>query len=235
MKTLGIIGAEQQEIDLLLEHLENRQEVSRASLTFYTGTISGYPTVIVRAGIGKVNAAACTQALISLFDAQLVINTGAAGSLDARIDIGDIVISTDVIQHDFDCTGLGYEPGEIPGTGLVFKADASLRRMAAQSAASAVPGITVFEGRILTGDRFVSGNDEKARLSGTFGGLCAEMEGGAVAQVCALNHIPFLILRAISDKADGSAVMDYPEFSRIASINSASLTRALILRLKEVY
>lgn len=231
MKTLGIIGAEQQEIDLLLELLENESIKERAGLRFYSGTIHSYPVVIVKAGIGKVNAAACTQQLIDLFNAELIINTGAAGSLDARINIGDVVISTEVIQHDLDVRDLGYELGMIPDTGKVFKADESLAELAAECSKRANPEVDVYRGLILTGDQFISGSESKDRLVNEFHGLCAEMEGGAVAQVATLNKVPFLILRAISDKADGSATMDYPQFSKMASNHSARLVEALIKEL----
>ena len=229
---LGIIGAEQQEVDLLLRLLENRTEFRRAALCFYDGTIHGYPVAIVKCGIGKVNAASCAQTLIDLFGVTQIINTGAAGSLDARINIGDIVVSEDVVQHDLDCTQLGYEPGVIPDTGMVFNADEGLRELALSTGKDALPEITMFSGRILTGDQFISGQEKKDWLVSQFHGLCAEMEGGAIAQVCSNNGIPFLILRAISDKADGSATMDYPQFSRMASIRSARLTEELILRLE---
>ena len=231
MKRLGIIGAEQQEIDLLLELLENREEQQRAGMTFFTGTIHSFPVALVRCGIGKVNAASCAQILIDLYQAAMVLNTGAAGSLDARIDIGDIVVSNEVIQHDLDVTQLGYEPGMIPDTGMVFKADEQLKILALEAGRQTLSDIRMFEGRILTGDQFISGQEKKNWLAKQFHGLCAEMEGGAVAQVCANNHIPFLILRAISDKADGSATMDYPQFSRMASARSAKLAENLIQKL----
>ncbi len=230
-RTLGIIGAEQQEIDLLLDMLTLERTQDKASFRFYCGTIHDYPVIIVKAGVGKVNAAACTQMLIDLFDAGMIINTGAAGSLDASLDIGDIVISTEVIQHDIDVQDLGYEPGMIPDTGMIFTADETLRTLAVSCCREANPDVNVREGRILTGDQFISSSAAKDRLISTFHGLCAEMEGGAVAQTASLNQIPFLILRSISDKADGSATMDYPQFSRMASIHSAKLTETLIQRL----
>lgn len=233
-KILGIIGAEQQEIDLLLELLVPEKTVTKAGLTFSCGTIHDYPVVIVRAGVGKVNAAVCTQMLIDLFAVGLIINTGAAGSLDARINIGDIVVSTQVIQHDVDVKELGYEPGMIPDTGKVFTADEQLRSLAVSCSHQANPDIAVFEGLILTGDQFISGQEKKDALVSEFHGLCAEMEGGAVAQTAACNQVPFLIVRAISDKADGSATMDYPQFSRMASNHSARLVEALITRLSEI-
>ena len=217
-KTLGIIGAEQQEIDLLLEHLSLEKTVKKAGLSFFCGTIHEYPVVIVKAGIGKVNAAACTQ-------------TGAAGSLDSRINIGDIVVSTEVIQHDLDVTDLGYKPGDVPGTGKVFTSDKLLHDLAVSCSHEANPDVTVYEGLILTGDQFISGQEKKNWLIDTFHGLCAEMEGGAIAHVASLNEVPFLIIRSISDKADGSATMDYTQFSKMASYHSARLVEALIEKL----
>ena len=231
MERLGIIGAEQQEIDKLLELLENKEEETRASMKFYTGTIHGSPVVLVRCGIGKVNAAACAQMLIDCYQVKMIVNTGAAGSLDAQINIGDIVVSSEVIQHDLDCTDLGYAPGVIPDTGLAFAADEQLKKLALEAGREALPDITLYEGRILTGDQFISGQEKKDWLAQQFRGLCAEMEGGAIAQVCTINAVPFLILRAISDKADGSATMDYPQFSRMAAVRSAKLTEKLIIRL----
>ncbi|MBQ8638648.1 MAG: 5'-methylthioadenosine/adenosylhomocysteine nucleosidase [Lachnospiraceae bacterium] len=229
--TLGIIGAEQQEIDLLLNLLTLERTVVKAASRFFCGTIHDYPVVIVKAGIGKVNAAACTQMLADLFDVKYLINTGAAGSLNADINIGDIVLSTDVIQHDVDVQDLGYEPGMIPDTGKIFTADETLRELAASCCREANPDVTVFQGRILTGDQFISSSASKDRLIDTFHGMCAEMEGGAIAQIASLNRIPFLIVRSISDKADGSATMDYPQFSQMASVHSARLVEELIKHL----
>ena len=167
-KTLGIIGAEQQEIDLLLEHLSLEKTVKKAGLSFFCGTIHEYPVVIVKAGIGKVNAAACTQMLIDLFDVKMIVNTGAAGSLDSRINIGDIVVSTEVIQHDLDVTDLGYKPGDVPGTGKVFTSDKLLHDLAVSCSHEANPDVTVYEGLILTGDQFISGQEKKNWLIDTF-------------------------------------------------------------------
>ena len=216
-KTLGIIGAEQQEIDLLLEHLSLEKTVKKAGLSFFCGTIHEYPVVIVKAGIGKVNAAACTQMLIDLFDVKMIVN--------------DIVVSTEVIQHDLDVTDLGYKPGDVPGTGKVFTSDKLLHDLAVSCSHEANPDVTVYEGLILTGDQFISGQEKKNWLIDTFHGLCAEMEGGAIAHVASLNEVPFLIIRSISDKADGSATMDYTQFSKMASYHSARLVEALIEKL----
>lgn len=229
-KTLGIIGAEQQEIDLLLEHLSLEKTVKKAGLSFFCGTIHEYPVVIVKAGIGKVNAAACTQMLIDLFDVKMIVNTGAAGSLDSRINIGDIVVSTEVIQHDLDVTDLGYKPGDVPGTGKVFTSDKLLHDLAVSCSHEAIQMLQSMRVN-LTGDQFISGQEKKNWLIDTFHGLCAEMEGGAIAHVASLNEVPFLIIRSISDKADGSATMDYTQFSKMASYHSARLVEALIEKL----
>lgn len=169
--------------------------------------------------------------LIDLFDVKMIVNTGAAGSLDSRINIGDIVVSTEVIQHDLDVTDLGYKPGDVPGTGKVFTSDKLLHDLAVSCSHEANPDVTVYEGLILTGDQFISGQEKKNWLIDTFHGLCAEMEGGAIAHVSTINEVPFLIIRSISDKADGSATMDYTQFSKMASYHSARLVEALIEKL----
>ena len=159
-----------------------------------------------------------------------MVNTGIAGSLKAEINIGDLVLSTDAIQHDVDATNFGYPLGEIPQLGtLTFEADARLRGLAKKCCEEVNPDISVYEGRVLTGDQFICDKKKKEWLSETFNGSCTEMEGAAIAQAAYLNKIPFLIVRAISDKADDSASMDYPEFERQAIIHSTNLTRALIL------
>lgn len=153
-----------------------------------------------------------------------------AGSLKAEINIGDLVLSTDAIQHDVDATNFGYPLGEIPQLGtLTFEADERLRGLAKKCCEEVNPDISIYEGRILTGDQFICDKKKKEWLSETFNGSCTEMEGAAIAQAAYLNKIPFLIVRAISDKADDSASMDYPEFERQAIIHSTNLTRALIL------
>ena len=150
--------------------------------------------------------------------------------MKAEINIGDLVLSTDAIQHDVDATNFGYPLGEIPQLGtLNFVADERLRSLAKKCCEEVNPDISVYEGRVLTGDQFICDKSKKEWLGETFHGACTEMEGAAIAQAAYLNKIPFLIVRAISDKADDSASMDYPEFERKAIIHSTNLTRALIL------
>ena len=228
-KTLGIIGAEQQEIDLLLERLLLEKTVKKAGLSFFCGTIDSYPVVIVKAGIGKVNAAVCTQILVDEFGVDAVINTGIAGSLNAQIDIGDIVISTDVLHHDMDAVNFGYAPGQIPQMEVFsFVADEPMAELAEKVCHQVNPEIKVFRGRVVSGDQFISDRATKDRITEQFHGFCTEMEGAAIAQAAYLNQIPFIVIRAISDKADDSASEDYPTFEKKAVEHSVRLVEGFL-------
>lgn len=221
---LGIIGAMDTEVAKLKELMTEVTVTKKASMEFYQGNLNGAAAVVVRAGIGKVNAACCTQTLIDQFPVSCVINTGIAGSLQAKIDIGDIVLSTDAVEHDMDVAALGYQPGKIPDMEVsAFAADERLRQVAKESCEKVNPDIHVYEGRVVTGDQFISSKEKKAWLTDTFDGCCAEMEGAAIAHAAYLNQIPFLIVRAISDKADDSAQMDYPTFEAKAIEHSVRL------------
>lgn len=226
---LGIIGAMPQEVEQLKLEMEEPEITTVAGMEFYGGKIGGKETVIVRSGIGKVNAAMCVQILVDRFGVDGIINTGIAGSLRAEIDIGDMVLSTDAVQHDVEAIAFGYPVGQIPQMDVFsFEADENLRKVAKVCCERVNPEITVHEGRVLTGDQFISDKKKKDWLVETFAGYCTEMEGAAIAQAAHLNQVPFLIIRAISDKADDSASMDYPEFEKLAIIHSVKLTRALI-------
>ncbi len=221
---LGIIGAMDTEVAKLKELMTDVTVTKKASMEFYQGNLNGAAAVVVRAGIGKVNAACCTQTLIDQFPVSCVINTGIAGSLQAKIDIGDIVLSTDAVEHDMDVAALGYQPGKIPDMEVsAFAADDRLRQIAKESCEKVNPDIHVYEGRVVTGDQFISSKEKKAWLTDTFDGCCAEMEGAAIAHAAYLNQIPFLVVRAISDKADDSAQMDYPTFEAKAIEHSVRL------------
>lgn len=221
---LGIIGAMDEEVAKIKEHMENVSIVSKASMEFYKGTLKGKDVIVVRSGIGKVNAAVCTQILIGELGATAVINTGIAGSLDASIDIGDIVLSSDVVHHDMDAVGFGYEPGQIPRMDVLsFEADSRLRVLAKECCESLQLGIGVHVGRVASGDQFISNKDVKERIVSQFHASCTEMEGAAIAQTAYLNSVPFLIIRAISDKADDSATVDYPTFEAKAIEHSVQL------------
>ena len=229
IRTWGIIGAMEVEVEDLRDRLENVTVSKIAGMYFYDGTYEGRRAVVVRSGVGKVNAAICAQILVDRFNVTAIINTGIAGSLKNEIDIGDIVVSTDAVQHDMDATVFGYKKGQIPQADeYIFPANKELRELAVKVCREAVPGIRTFEGRVVSGDQFVSDDAVKAGLKAEFDGYCAEMEGAAIAQAAYLNKVPFVILRAISDKADGSAGMVYDEFEKMAATNSVTLVTHMI-------
>ena len=229
MKKIGIIGAMEVEVAALKSAMKVSRMLNKAQMEFLEGELEGCQAVVVRSGIGKVNAAVCTQILVDEFGVDGVINTGIAGSLKAEINIGDIVLSTDALQHDMDARAFGYEPGQIPRVDtLSFKADEKMLSLAKECCEKVNPEIGVFTGRVVSGDQFISDKEKKKWLTDTFAGYCTEMEGAAIAQVCYFNHIPFLIVRAISDKADDSASMDYPTFEAQAIRHSVNLMAEMI-------
>lgn len=229
MKKIGIIGAMEIEVARLKADMEIRREVHKARMDFCEGVLNGKEVVVVRSGIGKVNAAVCTQILVDEFGVDAVINTGIAGSLNADINIGDIVISTDVVHHDMDAVNFGYEPGQIPQMDVFsFEAGSELADLAAKVCGKVNPEIQVFRGRVVSGDQFVASKDVKERIAKQFRGFCTEMEGAAIAQAAYLNEIPFVILRAISDKADDSATEDYPSFERKAADHCVRLVEGML-------
>lgn len=229
---LGIIGAMEQEVETLLEQMENKSAHVKAGSTFYEGKLAGLDAVVVQCGIGKVNAALCVQILCDCFGVTHVVNTGIAGSLCADLDIGDLVISRDAMYHDFDCVHFGYPMGKVPGMDVVaFPADEKLAQLAYAAAEAVNPGHTK-RGRVASGDKFVAEQSVKDAIIDITGALCTEMEGAAIAQTAYRNGVPFVIIRAISDKADNSAEMDYPTFERIAAHRCAAVTMKLAAALK---
>lgn len=229
MNCIGIIGAMDEEVAAIKEAMEGVTVLKKASMEFYEGSLEGKQVVVVRSGIGKVNAGICTQILVDLFHVDAVINTGIAGSLKNEVNIGDIVLSTDVVHHDVDAQGFGYPVGQIPRMDTFsFQADEYLRNTAMTVCREVNPEIQVFCGRVASGDQFISAGDVKARIKENFDAYCVEMEGAAIAQGAYLNQVPFLIIRAISDKADNSATMDYPTFERQAIAHCVNLTRNMV-------
>ena len=232
MTKLGIIGAMQVEVEILLGAMENKKEVKKAGSTFYEGTLNGLSTVVVQCGVGKVNAAICAQILCDLFEVTHLVNTGIAGSLCADLDIGDLVVSTDAMYHDVDAVHFGYPMGKVPGMDTTaFPADKTMMDYAFAAAEAVNPGHTKM-GRVASGDQFVAEKPLKEKIIAVTGGLCTEMEGAAIAQTSYRNNLPFVILRAISDKADDSAEMDYPTFERIAAHRCAEVTMLLAQQLR---
>ncbi len=229
MKRIGIIGAMEIEVQRLKKEIQVNRVVEKASMEFNQGTYQGKEIVVVRSGIGKVNAAMCAQILVDEFQVELIINTGIAGGIADGIEIGDIVISEDALQHDMDATGFGYEVGVIPQMETsVFAADPKIVQLADQVCKKENPDINTYIGRIVSGDQFISSREKKEWLGDTFKGYCAEMEGAAIAQAAYLNHVKFVIIRAISDKADNTACEDYPQFEQKAAEHAVKLVKGMI-------
>lgn len=232
MNLIGIIGAMEEEVANLKEHMTEVSVVTKASMEFNRGKLNGKDIVVVRCGIGKVNAGICTQILVDDYKVDAIINTGIAGSLKNEINIGDIVVSTDALQHDVDAINFGYPKGQIPRMDVLsFQADERLAGLALEVCREVNPEISVFKGRVVSGDQFISDKDVKNRIISEFGGLCTEMEGAAIAQGAYLNHTPYVVLRAISDKADDSASVDYPTFEREAIAHCVKLVENMVKRL----
>ena len=229
-KTIGIIGAMDEEVDILKSLMLISETVERAGMTFYKGDLHGQSIVLARSGIGKVNAAVCTQLMITLFNIDYLINSGVAGTLNPEINQGDIVISTDAVQHDFDTTILGDPLGEIARLGVTFfEAEEKLIALA-ESAIEILnfDNVRPFRGRVASGDQFVAGGDVSARIQTHFAPSAVEMEGAAIAHVAYLNQVPYVIIRAISDKADGGAELSYLEFLPLAAKHASLLLEQMV-------
>lgn len=225
----GIIGAMDREIDLFIEKLEDVQIYSKAHMDFFCGNFQGERLVAVKSGVGKVNAACCTQILIDKYKPKAIFCTGVAGALREDLDFNDTVISRDVVQYDVDASCFGHEPGEIPNLGIkAFKASNELIEIARSAHQQIFKNNRIVIGRILTGDQFISSPEKSHIIRTKFNGDCVEMEGGAIGQVCYLNDIPFLIIRSISDKADGTAVHDYKTFVDESAKKSFKLISSMI-------
>lgn len=231
MVKLGIIGAMKQEVETLLEQLTDQKAEKYAGSIFYEGILEGLPVVVVQCGIGKVNAALCVQILCDCYGVTHVVNTGIAGSLSAQLDIGDLVISRDAMYHDVDCHAFNYPVGKVPGMPVTYDADEKLMTLAFAAAEAVNPGHTRV-GRVASGDQFVSEKQLKERIISVTQAQCTEMEGAAIAHAAYRNAVPFVIIRAISDKADDSADMDYPTFEILAAHRCAAVTQQLAKQLR---
>ena len=226
---IGIIGAMEEEVAALKNMMEIEEIKEISSMNFCRGTLGGKEVVVVRSGIGKVNAALCAQILALVYGVDMLINTGIAGSLNAKIDIGDMVISTDAVHHDMDATIFGDPIGQVPRMDtLSFPADKIMVEKAVEANKKANPEIHTFTGRVASGDQFIASGERKEKIVSDFGALCTEMEGAGIAHAAYLNKVPYVIIRAISDKADNSATMDYPEFEKQAIVHSVRLMEELV-------
>ncbi len=220
----GIIGAMDLETKLLIETMQHPVETQIAGMVFYTGRLKGVEAVVVTSGVGKVNAAACAQILITHFGVDHLINTGVSGAIHHELEVGDIVISTDCMEHDFDVTGFGYKYGVIPRMETsVFVADEQLIKRAIEASEKEVTDHKTMTGRIVSGDQFISSIERKDFILQHFDAATTEMEGAAIAHVAHLNNVPFVIIRSMSDKADGSAHVNYDEFAIIAAHHSSNI------------
>lgn len=234
MKRIGIIGAMEVEVEMLKDATDIERVENITGMKFVVGQLEGKDIVLVTSGIGKVNAAVCAQVLVNKFDVTHIINTGVAGAIHEELDFGDLVISTDLIEHDMDATGFGYEPGQIPQMETwVFKADDELIDLAEKAGLEEEITHSIFKGRIVSGDVFISSVEKKNYLSEQFKAHAAEMEGAAIAHTCYLNEVPFLILRAMSDKANGKAHENFDVFCQEAAVNSSNIVKNILRNLKK--
>ncbi len=234
MKKIGIIGAMEEEVSILINEMKNSGKVAETGadgLVFHSGKINGTDAVIVKSGIGKVNAALCAQRLILQFGVTHIINTGIAGALGGDLRIFDMVVSTDAVYHDMDAVLFGYKPTQIPGMKVSeFKADAELVKTAelAFAKVNTVPGRKILAGRVATGDQFIADRDKKEHIKEICAPLCVEMEGAAIAHACFLNGIPYVILRCISDMADESVEATYSFNEDTAAHESAKIVLEML-------
>ena len=224
----GVIGAMESEVLLLREKMHIWKAETISGMTFWEGSLNDHPLVLVKCGVGKVAAAICAQTLILRYGVERVINIGVAGALDKHLSVGDIVVSTEAVQHDFDMGGLaGSEKMELPAMG-VLKADGELRQKAVTAAKKVAPKVQVLEGRVCSGDQFIAGKAKKQAIIDKHDGSCCEMEGAAIAQVCDMNGIPFVVIRAISDKADESGELTFSALSDAVARRSAAIVSDML-------
>lgn len=227
MNKIGIIGAMESEISVLRGSMKNTVERTIAGMTFYEGMIGATQAVVVKSGIGKVQAAVCAHTLAREFSVTHVINTGIAGAVSPALKIFDIVVSTDTVYHDVDVTGFGYPPCVLPGHEMSFKAEPVLAAFARMAFELEKTNVQFHEGRIATGDVFIASSEKKLQIKNLCDPLCVEMEGAAIAHACFINSIPFIIIRCISDLADDTGTHTY-EFNEL---QAAHISSSLVLRI----
>ena len=233
----GLICAMDLEMKKIREDMKNVKEEKRAGITFVCGNIDETEVVAAVCGVGKVNAAICTQAMIDRFSPDCILNVGVAGSLSKELDVTDIVVADKLVQHDFDCTALGCKPGEIYGSDQRFfmadpfvaeKLMKAIDVINGRRTASGEKALHAVTGSIASGDQFISSAEKKSFITSEFGSLACEMEGASIAQVCVANGVPFGVIRAISDSADESSHMDFGEFCIKAADNSAEVVKVFL-------
>ena len=221
------------EVELLVSLLENKEIRKIGKHTYFTGTLSGTPTVIARAGVGKVNAAVCTAAMILEFAPEYILNTGVAGALGKGITVGDVIIADSCIEYDLEYGSLGDARGSVfypdSTSEIIMPADEEFSAKLEAIAREVSGGeFEVKRGTVATGDKFVSSAEARGDILSAFPeALCCEMEGAAIAQVCRLYSVKFSVLRSMSDSADGEAEMDFPTFVNLSADRAAKIALAL--------
>lgn len=225
---IGIIGAMEEEVLSLISEMEIEDTIKKCSMEFNVGKLQGKHVVVVKCGIGKVNAAICAQVLIDDFGVNQVINVGVAGGINKEIFPGDVVISNNLVQHDMDTTAFGDKVGQIPRMDTFdFKCDDKLVENA-KTACKDITKYNVFVGRIVSGDQFIANVEKIKWLEQEFGAIACEMEGASIAQACYLNNVPFIVIRSISDNANNGAHSDFEKFKHIAVANSLDIIRNML-------
>lgn len=233
-RIVGIIGAMDLEVEKLIEAMADKKEVEYGMRKFYVGTLEGTPVVLARCGVGKVNAAITVQMMVDQFEITDIINTGVAGSLNEKIDIGDIVLATGAVYHDMEAEAFGYKRGQVPQMDIFeFPTSPELVELAEKSCKKVNPDVKAFKGRIASGDQFIADKETKTNIKSYFDPMCVEMEGSAMAHAAYVNGLNCLIIRAISDKADDSAEMDYPVFEAKAAVHSAKMVLEMMRNIKK--
>ena len=220
---IGIIVAEEKELNAVKEIMNNIEEVNIYEKIFYKGLIENKEVIVVKSNVGKVNSARSCQILIDKFNPSLVINVGTAGSVDNRLEIGDVVVANILVQYDFDVTPFGRKLGEIENIGECIKVKEDLLKL--------FDNIDVTIGCIASGDKFIVNNEEKNNIRNIFNALCIEMEGASIAQVCYLDNVPFLVIRSITDKQDGSSKVDFEEFLELSSKKAANILKEILKKI----
>lgn len=230
MKRVGILFAMQEELDALLTYVSITKTYTIFDLTFYEGQLNQVECILVESGIGKVNAARTTQILIDNMKVEYIFNIGVAGGIEENLQVGDIVIATSLVQHDFDITAFAHEKGYIPNVGTFIETDTYLHKLAIDTLAKK-KNLRVVSGIIASGDIFCTEEKMSQKIATKFQASCVEMEGASIAQVCYLSHIPFLILRSISDVPNNNNVITYEEFLKISAKKVAFAMHELLIKL----
>lgn len=227
---IGIIAAEEKEMLAIRNTMKNIEEEKVYNLIFTKGSISDKDCVLVECGVGKVNAARVAQIMIDKYEVNYVINVGAAGGTTDELKIKDIVIGEKLVQHDFDVTSAGnYEKGEIAGTGKFFESDKRLVKICEEIMNETKEnGGSVKVGIIASGDYFCASPQRAIQIRKEFNADCVEMEGAAIAQVCFLDKIPFLVIRGISDTPNGNNEIDFHTYLEIVSKQVSEILKRLI-------